>query len=136
MKGRYTKMYIRQEQIYYADDNTPFFSKAKCLEYEKKIRKYSIEDLNIELWNENFEKLIPKNDMNFSDIYFFRCKTVEDFDKFDQIAPLNIQYPYPSKKTDLFFCYDGLDSFITTNEYEENINYYYLMAKEFLVGEK
>ena len=136
MKGRYTKMYIRQEQIYYADDNTPFFSKAKCLEYEKKIRKYSIEDLNIELWNENFEKLIPKNDMNFSDIYFFRCKTVEDFDKFDQIAPLNIQYPYPSKKTDLFFCYDGLDSFITTNEYEENINYYYLMAKEFLGGEK
>ena len=129
-------MYIRQEQIYYADDNTPFFSKAKCLEYEKKIRNYSIEDLNIELWNENFEKLIPKNDMNFSDIYFFRCKTVEDFDKFNQIVPLNIQYPYPSKKTDLFFCYDGLDSFITTDEYEENINYYYLMAKEFLAGEK
>ena len=129
-------MYIRQEQIYYADDNTPFFSKAKCLEYEKKIRKYSIEDLNIELWNENFEKLIPKNDMNFSDIYFFRCKTVEDFDKFNQIVPLNIQYPYPSKKTDLFFYYDGLDSFITTDEYEENINYYYLMAKEFLAGEK
>lgn len=129
-------MYIQQEQIYYADDHTPFFSKAKCLEYEKKIRKYSIEDLNIELWNENFEKLTPKSDMNFSDIYFFRCKTVEDFDKFDQIAPLNIQYPYPSKKTDLFFCYDGLDSFITTNEYEENINYYYLMAKEFLAGEK
>ena len=129
-------MYIQQEQIYYADDHTPFFSKAKCLEYEKKIRKYSIEDLNIELWNENFEKLIPKSDMNFSDIYFFRCKTDEDFDKFDQIAPLNIQYPYPSKKTDLFFCYDGLDSFITTDEYEENINYYYLMAKEFLAGEK
>ena len=129
-------MYIQQEQIYYADDHTPFFSKAKCLEYEKKIREYSIEDLNIELWNENFEKLIPKSDMDFSDIYFFRCKTVEDFDKFDQIAPLNIQYPYPSKKTDLFFCYDGLDSFITTDEYEENINYYYLMAKEFLAGEK
>ena len=129
-------MYIQQEKIYYADDHTPFFSKAKCLEYEKKIHKYGIEDLNIELWNENFEKLIPKNDMNFSDIYFFRCKTVEDFDKFDQIVPLNIQYPYPSKKTDLFFCYDGLDSFITTDEYEENINYYYLMAKEFLAGEK
>ena len=135
MKGRYTKMYIQQEQIYYADDHTPFFSKAKCLEYEKKIRKYGIEDLNIELWNENFEKLTPKSDMNFSDIYFFRCKTVEDFDKFNQIIPLNIQYS-SSEKTDLFFCYDGLDSFTTPNEYEENINYYYLMAKEFLAGEK
>ena len=129
-------MYIQHEKIYYADDHTPFFSKAKCLEYEKKIRKYGIEDLSIELWDENFEKLIPKSDMDFSDIYFFRCKTVEDFDKFDQIAPLNIQYSYPSKKTDLFFCYDGLDNFITTDEYEENINYYYLMAKEFLAGEK
>ena len=129
-------MYIQQEKIYYADDHTPFFSKAKCLEYEKKIHEYGVEDLNIELWDGDFNKLIPKNDMNFSDIYFFRCKTVEDFDKFNQIVPLNIQYPYPSKKTDLFFCYDGLDSFITTDEYEENINYYYLMAKEFLAGEK
>ena len=129
-------MYIQQEQIYYADDHTPFFSKAKCLEYEKKIRKYGIEDLNIELWDSDFDKLIPKNDMDFSDIYFFRCKTVEDFDKFNQIAPFDIRISYLSKKTDLFFYYDEIDSFITTDEYEENINYYYLMVKEFLAGEK
>lgn len=128
-------MYIRHEKIYYADDHTPFFNKEKCLEYEKKIQKYSIEDLNIELWDDNFNKLIPKNDMDFYNIYFFRCKTIEDFDKFNQIAPFNIQYSYLSKKTDLFFYYDETGIFITPNEYEKNINYCYLMAKKFLAEE-
>ena len=129
-------MYIQNEKIYYADDHTPFFSKAKCLEYEKKIRKYGIEDLNIELWDSDFDKLTPKNDMDFSEIYFFRCKTVEDFDKFNQIAPFDIQLSYLSKKTDLFFYYDERDIFITPKEYEKDISSCYLMAKEFLAEEK
>ena len=122
--------------IYVAFDGTKFRDEEECKKYEKKIRKFDIEDLNIELWNENFDKLTPKNDMDFSDIYFFRCKTVEDFDKLVQVASFYVQCSYPSKKTDLFFYYDERDIFIKKNKNEENINFCYLKAKEFLAEEK
>lgn len=130
------KMYTQYMEIYFADDGTEFFDKNSCLEYERKKRKDIIEKLNIEIWNENFIKLPLNEETNFDDICYFRCKTDEDFDKFNGIAPFEIHNPRPFKKTDLFFYYEDRSSFINLNFYEEDVDIHYLAAKKFLAEEK
>lgn len=130
------KMYTQYMEIYFADDGTEFFDKNSCLEYERKKRKDIIEKLNIEIWNENFIKLPLNEETSFDDICYFRCKTDEDFDKFNEIAEFVILNPLPFKKTNLFFYCENRNSFISPDVYEKSFDIHYLAAKKFLAEEK
>lgn len=129
-------MYTTCVQVYFADDGKEFFDKEKCLEYERKSIEKNTKDLNVEIWDKNFIRLPLNEETDFDDIYYFRCKTDEDFDRFNEIAPFVILNPFPFKKTNLFFYYENRDSFISPDGYEKGFDIHYLAAKKFLAEEK
>lgn len=129
-------MYTKFVEIYFADDGEPFFSQKNCLEYEKKKQKDIIKNLSVEIWDENLVKFTLNEETDFNDIYFFRCETDEDFDRFNKITPFTTHYLNESEKTDLFFYRESKGYFITPAFYEEDIDVHYLKAKDFLAEEE
>lgn len=129
-------MYSQSVIIYFADDGKEFFDEKECLEYERKKYREDIKDLNVEIYNKNFIRFPLNEETDFDDIYYFRCKTDKDFDKFNEITPFEIRYSYPSKKTDLFFYYEDSDIYISPDVYEKSFDIHYLAAKKFLAEEK
>lgn len=121
---------MKEKITYVADDGAEFNDEERCRNYESQMCQQNTTKINVRTWNKNGREFERNVKLNFNDVYFFKCKTPEDFDRLYYLLSTDVVYD-EDEKTDLLF-YVGYPrcAFMTVRSYESSLDSAYIKAKK------